>query len=212
MGIGPSGEHSHRDHIGGRDYLFGDGRCICGEAMNRLVAALIVMSIPSPALAHPGGLDSNGGHNQRGGGYHYHRGGSGGGSSEVLLADFLTAARTQARSQARMTARVSARDSADNVGRREEKPAKLSDSPRSVPPRKPELSPEDWRDKWQQDARIWTSVSGSTLIARLLSAVGSGDDRVLSLERDDRIVLRVPIVKLIHEDRLYVDNWARKRS
>src|SRR5687768_7068805 len=43
--------------------------------MNRLTSLLLTLSAMPWTFAHPGGLDSKGGHNDRkNGGYHYHRG------------------------------------------------------------------------------------------------------------------------------------------
>jgi len=48
--------------------------------MRRIIGAIMLLSIPTLLVAHPGRTDKNGGHNGPNG-YHYHNGGTGGASS-----------------------------------------------------------------------------------------------------------------------------------
>lgn len=69
------------------------------------------------------------------------------------------------------------------------------------------MTEEEWLSAWEREARIFTSIAGTTLLARLRSVAGSGDDRVVSLEKRDHSLCRTPVVKLVHEDVVYVDTW-----
>lgn len=70
------------------------------------------------------------------------------------------------------------------------------------------MTEEQWLKLWEQESRLFTSITGSTLVARLRSVAGSGDDRVADLERRDHSLCRTPVVKLVHEDIVYIDTWA----
>lgn len=200
------------------------------------VVALIAIA-PVSALAHPGGLDASGGHHDRkNGGYHSHRSSSSGSQSPPKQI-----AAYQVRTQARTTARTTAREEAPTQDRRTMLAEDLSPVQRAIPvvagdqvlakpvveSRAPLIAatrsdtpasvaevrkPDPRVEKWNRESRTWTSVSGSTLRARLVSTVGRDDERVVSLERESGVVQKVSITKLSWEDRLYVDDWHRRRS
>lgn len=106
MGVGETGEHVDRCYLGGGHHL----PWTCG----RIGRAALVVLLCTPAVhAHPGGLDSQGGHHDRkSGGYHVHRS-SGGGPSHISVPQplYRTDARDEPRQQPRTTALSSARTS-----------------------------------------------------------------------------------------------------
>lgn len=175
--------------------------------------------LPVAAVAHPGGLDSSGGHNdRRNGGYHSHRAAAAIAEPvSPLRSPGATRATPAPRTTARTTARTSARTSAVEEDRRAllAEPDFVNSRPATSAAKTTQqvaTTEEEWLATWDREARIFTSIAGTTLLARLKSVAGSGDDRVITLERRDHSLCRTPVVKLVHEDIAYVDTWTyRKR-
>lgn len=84
--------------------------------MRSLVLAIAFLLFGGDLLAHPGGLDSFGGHHDRkNGGYHYHRGGPSVSRPPIQLPSPRTTARNTGTTTPRTTPRLTASNPADTI-------------------------------------------------------------------------------------------------
>ena len=107
MGFGKTGKYVDRCYLGGGNHL--------AWACGRISRAALAVLLSTPAVhAHPGGLDSRGGHHDRkSGGYHFHgRSGGGGESTSSHISVPQRLYRTEAREEPRQQARTLALSSA----------------------------------------------------------------------------------------------------